>query len=64
MTKEFKEAAAIQSKALGFEPGIYWMEHPVQNRTPEELRSMAKDAANGVLEMITMKENKAAKLDY
>ena len=61
MTKEFKDAAAIQSKALGFEPGIYWMEHPVQNRTPEELLSMAKDAADGVLEMITMKENKAAK---
>ena len=56
MTKEFKDAAAIQSKALGFEPGIYWIEHPVQNRTPEELRSMAKDAADGVLEMITMKE--------
>ena len=64
MTKEFKDAAAIQSKALGFEPGIYWMEHPVQNRTPEELRSMAKDATNGVLEMITMKENNDAKLDY
>ena len=60
MTKEFKDAATIQSKALGFEPGIYWIEHPVQNRTPEELRSMAKDAADGVLEMITMKENKAA----
>ena len=28
------------------------------------LSYMAKDAANGVLEMITMKENKAAKLDY
>ena len=39
--------------SLGFEPAIYWMPHPVQNRTPEELRHMAKEAAEGVLEMMT-----------
>ena len=55
VTNEFKDAATIQSKALGFEPGIYWMPHPVQNRTAEELRTMAVDAADGVLKMITAK---------
>jgi len=29
------------------------MPHPVQNRTPEELLQMAKEAAEGVLEMMT-----------
>ena len=53
VTEEFQYAASIQFKALGFEPAIYWMPHPVQNRTPEELRQMAKEAAEGVLEMIT-----------
>ena len=55
VTEEFQDAASIQCKALGFEPAIYWMPHPVQNRTPEELRQMAKEAAEGVLEMMTSK---------
>ena len=53
VTEEFQDAASIQCKALGFEPAIYWMPHPVQNRTPEELRQMAKEAAEGVLELMT-----------
>ena len=55
VTEEFQDAASIQCKSLGFEPAIYWMPHPVQNRTPEELRQMAKEAAEGVLEMMTSK---------
>ena len=55
VTEEFQDAASIQCKALGFEPAIYWMPHPVQNRTPEELRQMAKEAAEGVLELMTSK---------
>ena len=53
VTTEFKDAAAIQSKALGFEPGILWMPHPVQNRTPEELKQIAADSVAGILKMIT-----------
>ena len=55
VTEEFQDAASIQCKALGFEPAIYWMPHPVQNRTPEELRQIAKEAAEGVIEMMTSK---------
>ena len=55
VTEEFQDAASIQCKALGFEPAISWMPNPVQNRTPEELRQIAKEAAEGVLEMITAK---------
>ena len=53
VTTEFKDAAAIQSKALGFEPGILWMPHPVQNRTAEELKEIAAESVAGILEMIT-----------
>ena len=53
VTEEFQDAASIQCKALEFEPAIYWMPHPVQNRSPEELRQMAKETAEGDLEMIT-----------
>ena len=54
MTTEFKDAAAVQAKALGFKPGIYWMPHPIQNRTPEELETMAAEAYSGIISMITM----------
>ena len=56
MTPEFKDAAAVQSKALGFNPGIYWMPHPIQNRTAEELEKIAVEAYNGIIDMITKSE--------
>lgn len=37
-----------QSKALGFEPAIVWVKHPIQNRTPEQLAALA----DGVMETI------------
>ena len=56
VTTEFKDAAAVQAKALGFNPGIYWMPHPIQNRTNEELKKMAVEAYNGIINMITKSE--------
>ena len=53
VTSEFKDAAATQSKALGFAPGILWMPHPIQNRTADELKKLAEDAIPKILEMIT-----------
>jgi len=43
-SEEFKPAAAAQSKALGFEPAIVWVPHPIQNRTAGELASIATHA--------------------
>jgi hypothetical protein len=48
-TTEFKPAAAAQSKSLGFEPEIIWVEHPIQNRTADELRDIAYDAFTPIL---------------
>ena len=56
MTKEFKDAVAVQAKTLGFNPGIYWMPHPIQNRTAKELEKMAVEAYNGIINMITKSE--------
>ena len=53
MTTEFKDAAAAQSKALGFDPGIFWMPHPIQNRTADELRTLAAESVDGIIEMMT-----------
>lgn len=44
VTTEFRDAIAVQSRALGFDPAIVFVPHPVQNRTAEELAAVA-DAA-------------------
>ena len=53
VTNEFKQAAEFQCNALGYEPGIVWLPHPIQNRTAEELRELAEDIIDRVLAMIT-----------
>jgi hypothetical protein len=52
-TTAFREAAAAQSRSLGFEPAIVWIPHPVQDRTDDELRALADDALDEVLAAIT-----------
>lgn len=54
-TTEFKPAAAAQSKSLGFEPAIIWVEHPIQNRSEDELKEIAYDAFSPIYE--TLKGN-------
>jgi hypothetical protein len=51
-TVEFKQAAAAQGGALGFEPAIVWTPHPIQNRTPAELAALATEAAPAILAQI------------
>ncbi|NNK95735.1 MAG: hypothetical protein HKP41_15400 [Desulfobacterales bacterium] len=51
-TKEFKPAAAAQSKSLGFDPNIVWVEHPIQNRTKDELRALALGAFEPIMALL------------
>ncbi|MFV1985881.1 MAG: hypothetical protein ACC682_01255 [Gemmatimonadota bacterium] len=53
MTTEFRDAAAKQSRSLGFEPGIVWVPHPIQNRSPAELEQIAEGAIDDILDLIT-----------
>jgi hypothetical protein len=41
VTTEFRDAIAVQSRALGFEPAVVYVPHPVQNRTADELAAVA-----------------------
>ena len=40
-TVAFTQAADVQSKALGYDPNIVWVPHPVQDRTDAELQDLA-----------------------
>ena len=51
-SEEFQPAAAAQAKALGFEPALVWVPHPIQNRTVEELAAIADAAISPILARI------------
>jgi len=43
----------VQSKALGFDPAVVFVPHPIQNRTADELNKIADDAAEKALKLLT-----------
>jgi hypothetical protein len=43
----------VQSKALGFEPAVLYVPHPIQNRTADELKKIADDMVEPALRMLT-----------
>ena len=55
---EFIQAAEAQSRALGFNPAAVFVPHPIQDRTDEEMRTIADDAFETILrEICTEAEN-------
>jgi len=56
ISEGFVPAAEAQSKALGFDPAIVWLPHPIQNRTEEELAAMAVAAVTDILQKIVANE--------
>ena len=52
-TTAFVEAAIAQGSALGFDPAIVYVPHPIQDRTDEEVGAIADDALEQILQMIT-----------
>jgi len=54
VTTGFVDAVDVQSKALGFEPAIVYVPHPIQNRTAEELKKIADDVVEPALRLLTI----------
>ncbi|MBS38339.1 MAG: hypothetical protein CMO26_20750 [Thiotrichales bacterium] len=52
-TTAFEQAYEAQSKVLGFSPGIIYLPHPIQNRTDDEVRQLADEFVETVLDSIT-----------
>jgi hypothetical protein len=51
---EFRQAVAMQASALGFDPAVVYVPHPIQDRTDDELRTMADSAVDQLLERLTV----------
>ncbi len=54
-TTEFVDAAAAQNRALGYEPAVVFVAHPIQDRTHAELRALADAALAPILENLVRK---------
>ena len=48
-TVQFEDAADAQSAALGFDAAKVLTEHPIQDRTDDEMRAIADAAIDGLI---------------
>jgi hypothetical protein len=51
-SSEFVEASRTQAGSLGFEPGVVFVPHPIQDRTDEEIVKLADKAFPEILELV------------
>jgi hypothetical protein len=52
-TTEFEQAAKIQNAALGYDPAVIYVPHPIQDRTNDELRALAEQAFDAIMTTLT-----------
>lgn len=53
VTSGFTDAVTVQSRAIGFKPAVIYTPHPIQNRTADELKKIADDVVEPVLQLLT-----------
>jgi hypothetical protein len=53
-TVEFVDGADAQAKALGTKPSAVYVEHPIQDRTDDEMRTIADKAVAEIISKITV----------
>jgi hypothetical protein len=58
VTTGFTDAVEVQSKALGFQPAVIFVPHPIQNRTADELDKIADDVVEPALRLLTHRSDK------
>ncbi len=46
---EFYDAAQAQAHALGFDPAGVFVQHPIQDRTDQEIRVLAEGAVDDIV---------------
>jgi len=51
-TTELIQGAEAQAKALGTDPALVFIPHPVQDRTDDELRALADEHFEAILKLL------------
>jgi hypothetical protein len=49
---EFKQAGESQARALGYDPAVVYVPHPIQDRTDDEMKAIARGAVGELLKAI------------
>lgn len=49
---EFEDASRAQGVALGYDPAVAYVPHPIQDRTDDEMNAMADEAVEEVIRLI------------
>ena len=57
-TVEFVSGADAQAKALGAIPNAVYVEHPIQDRTDEEMRGIADLAVEGIVRALLVPDRR------
>jgi len=52
-SSEFRAAGLSQASSLGYDPAAVFVPHPIQDRTDEEMRDIARAAVKDLIEAIT-----------
>ena len=53
VSTEFVAAAAAQNASLGYDPAVVFIPHPIQDRTDEEMRSLADQAFDAIMRAVS-----------
>ena len=56
-SEEFREAALAQGEALGYPARVVYVPHPIQDRTDDERRAMAREVIANVVALVAQGEN-------
>ena len=59
-SSEFRQAAALQAVALGFDPAMVFVAHPIQDRSDDELRALADAALPAIVQRLVASAADAA----
>lgn len=57
ITTGFVDALEMQATALGFDPAVIYVPHPIQNLTHEELLRIADSVIDPALALLTSKQS-------
>ena len=52
-SSEFKQAGESQARALGYDPATVYVPHPIQDRTDDEMKAIARASVEELLEEIS-----------
>lgn len=55
-SEEFVVASQAQAEALGFDPAVVFVQHPIQDRTDEEMQVIADNAFEDILTSILQRD--------